>query len=375
MKNEQIENAKLFTDEELVWATQLAYCDFVQSEIYDYNNIAEIVSQKGPNIYYSYDPTDIPEGDKLVMRNSMLEFLDDICSDDEEKQKCKGWKIVDVKDMENENGLYAITIETGENEAIIAFRGSESFTHNGSSTHEDISLDLEQIARDWVIADGGIAHGDFTDQELAAGQYLDYIAERFDYENLALTGHSLGGNLALVATVYSATEMSHTDASTRIRQSVSMDGPGHPAEFYEKYFYEIEQMQGVMTHYQWSWVGAILTSLCRGENYRHVKTSDKFQSLVLKHSTASLYFDLIYGSLDTTDDFYDDFAQSIHEITDWIDQNNLEQEVIEKVVDSLGKSLLDYIEWDESRVTKIINDKKKDVALEKVLLAETFFGT
>ena len=67
--------------------------------------------------------------------------------------------------MENTNGLYAITIETGENEAIIAFRGSESFTHNGSSEDSVVSLDLEQIARDWIIADGGIAHGELTAQE------------------------------------------------------------------------------------------------------------------------------------------------------------------------------------------------------------------
>ena len=141
MKNEQTENVKLFTDEELVWATQLAYCDFKLDHI-ALGNIADIVSQEGPMIYYSYDPAASPEGDKLLMRNSIIEFLNDICSDDEDKQKCKGWKIVDVKNMETENGLYAITIETGENEAIIAFRGSESFTHNGSSNDTDGSLDL-----------------------------------------------------------------------------------------------------------------------------------------------------------------------------------------------------------------------------------------
>ena len=68
------------------------------------------MSQREPS---PLTPPDSPEGDKLVMRNSMLEFLDDICSDDEDKQKCKGWKIVDVNNMENENGLYAITIEKG----------------------------------------------------------------------------------------------------------------------------------------------------------------------------------------------------------------------------------------------------------------------
>ena len=203
----------MYTAEELIWATQLAYCNFEDEDIVKYDgDVKETLNAKGYGIFYDKTVTEPASGDKETMRQETRNFIDDVCrDDDDEKIKCKGWKIVDVHNLETVNGVYAITIETGENEAIIAFRGSES-------------VNLEQVVRDWIIADGGIAKGELTDQELAAGQYLDYIAEHFDYENLSLTGHSLGGNLALVAAVYSATEMSHTDASTRIRQSVSMDG-------------------------------------------------------------------------------------------------------------------------------------------------------
>ena len=187
MASEQIENKKIYSAEELVWATQLVYCDFTELDIKKYDSVADIFSARNTEtsemyeMYYNYAPDAHPSGDQKIMLDETKTFMKAVA----EGEKCKGWKIVDVENMENENGLYAVTIETGENEAIIAFRGSESFTHNGSSDDQAVSLDLEQIARDWVIADGGIAHGDFTDQELAAGQYLDYIAERFDYEKLA----------------------------------------------------------------------------------------------------------------------------------------------------------------------------------------------
>lgn len=36
MASEQIENKKIYSAEELVWATQLAYCDFTELDIKNY---------------------------------------------------------------------------------------------------------------------------------------------------------------------------------------------------------------------------------------------------------------------------------------------------------------------------------------------------
>lgn len=56
---------KLFTDEELIWATQLAYCNFTEKEIKEKEKtVQEIVSARGPEIYYNYKANSTPSGDK-----------------------------------------------------------------------------------------------------------------------------------------------------------------------------------------------------------------------------------------------------------------------------------------------------------------------
>ena len=218
----------MYTAEELVWATQLAYCDFTSEQLKKSNSVSVLLKREGYDIYYSYSKKTEEEatGDNATMIQETKAFIDAVAAG----EKCKDWKIVDVRNDESDSGLYAIVIETGENEAIIAFRGSESYLHG--------ILSPEQVSKDWVQADGQILYGVQTLQEYEACKYLDYIADTpaFDkYQNIALTGHSLGGNLALVSTIYTATDACETNMSSRIVQSVSMDGPGHPQEFLDKY--------------------------------------------------------------------------------------------------------------------------------------------
>lgn len=193
------------------------------------------------------------------MKESTEKFIEDVAKGD----KCKDWKIVSVYDREDKEGIYAVMIDTGNGKSIIAFRGSESVSG-------------EQWFKDWGQADFQIANGKMTSQEKAACKYLDKIAndKNYDkYQDIAVTGHSLGGNLAHVSTIYTASDACTTDMQNRIKQSVSMDGPGHPKEFIEKYSKAITKMQDKMTHYQWSAVGAIFSSLCMGDNYVKVDSS------------------------------------------------------------------------------------------------------
>lgn len=48
-------------------------------------------------------------------------------------EKYSNWKLVDIKDLNAEKGMYAIVVETDEDSAIVAFRGSE----NCFTQHED----------------------------------------------------------------------------------------------------------------------------------------------------------------------------------------------------------------------------------------------
>ena len=53
-------------------------------------------------------------------------------------------------------------------------------------------------------------------QEIVAGKYLDTIGEKYKDYSFATTGHSLGGDLALVSALYVAGEKSTSDVSTRL---------------------------------------------------------------------------------------------------------------------------------------------------------------
>ena len=46
---------ELYTQEELIWATQLAYCNFTEEEVTGNVTIKDIVSKRGPQIYYNYN--------------------------------------------------------------------------------------------------------------------------------------------------------------------------------------------------------------------------------------------------------------------------------------------------------------------------------
>ncbi|MCM1528272.1 MAG: hypothetical protein NC091_13645 [Bacteroides sp.] len=141
----------MYTAEELIWATQLAYCDFTDLNIREHDSVREIFQETGYEIFYNYDPDETPTGDFATMREETEQFIRDV----QNGEKCKDWKIVDIKDDQDNTGLYAIVIETGEDEAIIAFRGSESVT-------------TAQTVKDWVQADFEILYGEMTAQEAVA---------------------------------------------------------------------------------------------------------------------------------------------------------------------------------------------------------------
>jgi len=132
----------MYTAQELIWATQLAYCNFDTDMAENEKTVQEILATEKDSIFYDSKLNDPAAGDTLTMREDTKKFLEDIKGDN----ICQGWKIIDVRNEESVNGLYAIMIETTPEQAIIAFRGSES-------------VNVEQIVKDWVQADMTIMNG------------------------------------------------------------------------------------------------------------------------------------------------------------------------------------------------------------------------
>lgn len=155
----------------------------------------------------------------------------------------KNWTVVDSCDHNNGSGLYGCLISTGDGNAIVGFRGSESF-------------DTMQSIKDWGVADVGMLNSQLTQQQLEASEYTRRIWEKYGsrYNSFSFTGHSLGGNLAEHATITAPAAM-----RGRIDHTISFDGPGYSQEYLADHLLDIKASKDKISHYAWSWVGAIMT--------------------------------------------------------------------------------------------------------------------
>lgn len=168
-----------YTDRQLMVATQIAYYDFTQEQLDQHGGSATVrellaesqVYQELENGWYSAE-TNLEK--RIAQKN--LELYEEITDKD---SAYGNWKVVDVKDENLENGFYGILLETDPTHAIIGFRGSESD-------------DETQIVHDWINADFGLLMDKDTTQQEIAAQFLAEIQQNFQYEQYAVTGHSLG---------------------------------------------------------------------------------------------------------------------------------------------------------------------------------------
>ena len=165
-----------------------------------------------------------------------------------------------IKDSCNDNsgtGMYGCMIETEPGEAVIAFRGSESY-------------DVEQFVKDWVTADAGLLNSTVTAQQQRAEEYTRMLYAKYgdQYDSFSLTGHSLGGNLAEHCMITAPDGF-----AKKIDRAVNLDGPGFSDEYIARHANQIRKNGGKIDHYQWSLVGTLLFAI-PGSNYRHVSAKD-----------------------------------------------------------------------------------------------------
>lgn len=220
--------------------------------------------------------SDLDDSDKSIIKNLSLNEM--------------GWKIIDIHDTRDVNGFYACCIEKSDRNAIVAFRGSESMKK------------FSNVVNDWLRADFGLLNSRSTRQQEEAENYGTEISRKGlldQYEEVAVVGHSLGGNLATHFTISTATE-EKKELFNKITQSVNLDGPGVSDEYIKEHRERIEKAAPKLTHLKWSAVGDLLFDI-PGENSEFLAINEELHQnnpiermkykAITRHRTTSLVFD------------------------------------------------------------------------------------
>lgn len=218
------------------------------------------------------------------------------------------WKIKKCYDQNDDNGFYGCLIETGDNEAIIGFRGSENITNSKNLLH------------DWIEADAGLLNSVQTEQQRCAEEMMRDIEKNYSqYDNISITGHSLGGNLAMHAAITASDSM-----YKKLNRVLSIDGPGFSDEYLKYHKEEIEKHSRKIDHYQCSVVGALLNSV-PGTNYKSIESRiPEGEGYFSKHSLPNIVTE--DGSF--VAGMPDDLSIEAHALTNSLDDNTVGEGIV-----------------------------------------------
>jgi hypothetical protein len=297
------------TDSELKDATQVAYIDWGAAASKLGGRLGEFTI--GQLIDYA-EP--FPDGSENCIQN-----LRDSANWDE---KVQNWKIIVEYDTNDQNGFYGCLIQTSDNEAIVGFRGSEGMDTYNSFNNDWLDSDVHLLL-DWE-----------TKQQLQAEQCMrsfDKLGYFQNYDNLSVTGHSLGGNLAEHVTITGAE--TQNGYFSKIGRCVSFDGPSFSDDYIIDHRGGISRASGVMTHFQFSIIGALLQRL-PGVTYKTLAsdpsqvhglklTSDiPMPDFLKQHSTNSIGFDengnAKYGEIDPLSAFLGYFTRGVDHLPSFV---------------------------------------------------------
>lgn len=270
-----------YTDIELLIATQVAY---LENGRYDYRESPDAGSYSVQDLMEAIEAeynARVSSGGEIS--SSLQGDMDTVnCMRDIlNKNNVSGdflndWHVVDVCDKNSSSGMYGCLIDTGDGNAIVGYRGSES-------------EDFITAVKDWGIADVGLLNDTLTAQQADAQMYMQRIYEKYGdrYNSFSATGHSLGGNLAEHATITAPDGMN-------IERCVNYDGPGFSDNYARAHRGDIARNSHLVDHYQWSWVGSLLFPL-KGSNYKTIYSvvpdDHGAMNLFFRHATNNVRFD------------------------------------------------------------------------------------
>lgn len=179
-----------------------------------------------------------------------------------ENEKALDWKLVVSENNNDSTGFCASIIETEDGKAMIACRGSEAMGTYKNDTDDWVDTDFNLLVQQ-----------DSNQQQLDAENFLRNNKNLLmQYDNIDVTGHSLGGELATHMTITCADE--HRELFDKIERCVNLDGPGHNQEYYDQYNYEMLKEVGAKTTYdEWSTVSGCLNPI-PGSTVIHVQIKE-----------------------------------------------------------------------------------------------------
>lgn len=230
------------TDAEMLLATQIAYLNVDEYAGGGYSTVQEILDR----IERRYSGMD----NLAPLQRSQLETVQNIRTlmAENNLEYCGSWRIVQHCNKNTESGFYAVTIDTGYGDAIIGFRGSETWD------------DAQQLILDWGKADLGLLNSYQTRQQADAEEYIREFERTLSryYDTVSTTGHSLGGNLAEHAAI--TAPQSFKD---KLDRAVNWDGPGFSDEYIRLHTIngDIKSASGRVDHYRWSFVSSLLNPI------------------------------------------------------------------------------------------------------------------
>lgn len=282
-----------YRDIQMIIASQIAYIDFnrdaVDSGQYTVNELLEMELER-------------PEADKKDVIQKLLDRI----AETPAGRECGNWKVRDIRDNQSSSGMYACLLDSGDGNALVAFRGSESES-------------WDDIQKDWIQSDIGLANSILTPQQATAEQYIRDIYRKYggEYDNFGLTGHSLGGNLAEHAAITAPDGM-----RDKIGQCVNLDGPGFSNKYLAAHANDIEKSKGIITHYQWSWCGGLLNRV-PGSDFRTIEAktpegSNLLESMLWRHDTYNIVnFDENGNAVPGKKDWFASLADPLSQVLDY----------------------------------------------------------
>ncbi|MBQ0027960.1 MAG: DUF2974 domain-containing protein [Lachnospiraceae bacterium] len=318
----------VYSDEQMMMATQVAYLDFKNNSGKCNQNVQEAIDAYISE-HCTYDSSgnlclkDAYSGDKYVEKQfEVVSNIVDLQNSSDGRINLNEWTIKNVCNDEHGTGYVGMLIDTGDGNAIIGNRGSESY-------------DAEQLAKDWGIADIGLLESKLTTQQERAQKYMEELWYTYgdEYDSYSVTGHSLGGNLSEHMAINAPAAMRE-----KIDHIISFDGPGFSDEYIKKNLDRINNMAGKMDRYQWSWVSALLLPL-PGVTDRIIKAHNEKGkifpvNLFYRHDTHNVEFD---GNGNVQDGDESSLSQLLGPIVEYIEKAG--DDPVQDILSLLGFTL------------------------------------